>query len=133
MPPSVRASLWLFLADMAVSFAIIPFDPMQWPPRPATPVLVATILVGLSFFGALAFVALRTYQGRNWARWIQLVLIVLPLPRSIRDAAVHLGDATVFDTIHAALYCTAIIAVALLFTPTSNSWYRHASGRAAAS
>jgi len=133
MPRSVRVSLWLFLGSVAVSFAVIPFDPGPWPPRPEIPVLIATILVGAVVFGGIASVAFRSYQGRNWARWVQLALTVAAFPAAIRDALSHLGDSPVVTTIHAAIFCTTIAAVALLFTPTSSVWYRRGSGSSPAS
>jgi hypothetical protein len=133
MPRSVRLSLWLFLGGVALGFAMFPFDPRQWPPRPEAPVLIIAIFLGAALFGALAFVALRTYQGRNWARWVQLVLTVAALPGAIRDAIAHLGGAPVITTIYAAIFCAEIVAVALLFTRTSSLWYRHASAGSPAS
>jgi len=42
MPRSVHLSLWLFLGGVALGFAMIPFDPRPWPPRPEVQ-LVLTI------------------------------------------------------------------------------------------
>jgi hypothetical protein len=127
MPRSVRLSLWLFLGGVALGFAMIPFDPRPWPPRPEAPVFITAIFLGAALFGALAFVALRTYQGRDWARWVQLVLAVVALPGAIRDAVAHLAGAPVITTIYAAIFCAEIVAVALLFTRAASLWYRHAS------
>jgi hypothetical protein len=133
MPNSVRLSLWLFLAGVAVSFAMIPFDPGPWPPRPEIPVLIPAVLLGAVVFGGMAFVALRTYQGRNWARWVQVILTVAALPAATRDTAAHLGASPAVTTIHAAIFCTTIVAAVLLFTPTSNLWYRRAPSSSPAS
>jgi hypothetical protein len=133
MPRSVRLSLWLFLGGVAVGFAMIPFDPRPWPPRPEAPVFITAVFLGAALFGALAFVAVRTYQGRNWARWVQLVLAIAALPGAIRDALAHLGGAPLSTTIYAAIFCAESVAVALLFTRSSSLWYRHASAGSPAS
>ena len=133
MPRTVRVSLWLLLAGVAAGFALAPFEPTPWPATPPMPVLIATIVLGAALFGALAFVALRTYQGRNWARWLQLALLAVVLPGAVRHLLEELGSAPAVTLIHAAILCAQIASVALLFTPTSNSWYRDASRKSPAS
>ena len=133
MPRTVRVSLWLLLAGIAAGFALAPFEPTPWPATPPMPVLIATIVLGAALLGALAFVALRTYQGRNWARWLQLALLVVVLPGAARHLLDDLGSAPAVTSIHAAILCAQIASVALLFTPTSNSWYRDASRKSPAS
>jgi len=133
MPASVRTSLRLFLLGLAVSIAIIPFDRRPWPPMPPAAAVVIAVISGVVIFGLLAFVLVRTYQGRNWARWVLLVLLLLAVPGTLRDAAGYFRGASVVTIVHASIFCLNVAAVALLFTRTSNLWYRNAPHKSPAS
>lgn len=128
MPRAVLISMWLFLGGIAAGFVLNRFEPTtRWPNTPSVPVLIAAIVLAVAAVCALAFIALRTYQGRNWARWTQLFLLVVGLPEAIWQLLGQVAVAPIMTSFEAVVLCSQIVAVAFLFTPTSNLWYRRAN------
>jgi hypothetical protein len=127
MPRVVRASLWLLIAGYLVGLAVTPFDPRPRPRIPDTTTLITAIVLGIAIVWLIVFFALRTYQGRNWARWVQLTTLVAATPSFIRDTSAQFGIAPAVGSIHVLLFITGAVSVALLFTPTANLWYRQLS------
>jgi hypothetical protein len=109
-PASVVSAIVL----VATSFALGPISVLATAPQTFTTAI--GLLVAL-FSLALAFAILRAlYVGRNWVRWICLVLVaatVAYLPWS-------LANASSLDLSQTALQAVAAI---LLLLPASNRWY----------
>jgi hypothetical protein len=127
MPRPVRASLWLLIGGYLVGLAIASFDAGQWARTPDRQTLITAIIVGIAIVWLIVFVALRTYQGRNWARWVQLITQVAAFPSFIREIGALFGIAPVVSSVYALLFATQAVSVALLFTPTASLWYRQLS------
>jgi hypothetical protein len=125
MPRVARVSLWLLIAGYLVELAVTPFDPRPWPTFTDTRALITAIVLGIAIIWVITFIALRTYQGRTWARWVQLITLVGATPSFVREVDAQFGIAPVVCSIHILLFVTGAVSVALLFTPTASVWYRH--------
>lgn len=125
MPRPVRASLWLLVCGYVLGLALSPFDPRPWPRIPDRWTFVVALLLGALILWLIVFIALRTYQGRNWARWVQLVTQVAAIPSFVRDLGLHFGAAPIVSSCYALIFMAEVLAVSLLFTPVANQWYRH--------
>jgi hypothetical protein len=128
MPRAVRASLWLLVGGFAAGLVVAPFDPRPWPKWTAVPDPIAAVVTGFALIGVLVFIALRTYQGNNWARWVQLIGFLAAIPSFLRDAGARFGAAPVVSFIYVVLFASELAGVALLFTPVANRWYRRSLG-----
>ena len=133
MPRAVRGSLWLLIGGYLVGLAVTPFDPRPWPKVPDTSTLVTAIVLGITIVWGIMFITMRTYQGRTWARWVQLIALLAATPSFIRDTGAQFGTAPAVSSIRAVLFVMGAVSVALLFTPTANLWYRQLSTRGATS
>jgi hypothetical protein len=127
MPRLVRTSLWLLIGGFAVGLALTPFDPRPWPALPDRSTLITAIVLGIAILWLLLFIAWQTYQGRNWARWVQLITQVAATPSFVRDLGAHVGTAPIISCIYAVVFITEAAAVLLLFTPPANLWYHQSS------
>ena len=127
MPTIVKVSLWMFLASIAAGPIIGFLNPTPLPSLPpdSGPTLVSAILFFfVPFFCVIGFIAYCTYRRRNWARWVFAAFTAFGAwayqKTLTADFSVHL----LIGVLEAVVLFVQIGAVALLFTPASNQWYR---------
>jgi hypothetical protein len=123
MPKTVRISLWLLVGSVVASPLITIMDPAPLPKLPTATwqiVLMTILSIGLALF-----LAVMTYRGRNWARWVHAFIFVfgsllafLFLAQSQESSTSH-----VISSLDAIVYAAEVISVALLFVRESNAWY----------
>jgi hypothetical protein len=126
-PQSATLGVWLFYASSAVSLLRAPFElNASPPPGQSSPFGLVSAFVGLLF---LALVIDKTARGRNWARMLFATLFLAGLPVMYLVAAqleAQLSGRPVATAL-TVLNCIAqAAAIFLLFTPSSNSWFRDA-------
>ncbi|HKQ30869.1 MAG TPA: hypothetical protein VJS66_06255 [Burkholderiales bacterium] len=74
--------------------------------------------------GAMLMLFYHIGAGRNWARITLLALFVLGLPFAIQPLLQSLASQPVFGALGVVQMAAQITALALLFRPESNAWFR---------
>ena len=86
--------------------------------------MILSLLIVVAFFGLLFFLVMKISAGRNWARIVCLVLVLLGLPFAIsayvQEVRIHL----VSGTLSIIILTLQLIGTFLLFTKQSNLWFR---------
>jgi len=86
--------------------------------------MILSLLIVIAFFGLLFFLVMKISAGRNWARIVCLVLVLLGLPFAIsayvQEVRIHL----VSGTLSIIILILQLIGTFLLFTKQSNLWFR---------
>src|SRR6266550_8806221 len=86
--------------------------------------MILSLLIVIAFFGLLFFLVMKISAGRNWARIVCLVLVLLGLPFAIsayvQEVRIHL----VSGTLSIIILTLQLIGTFLLFTKQSNLWFR---------
>jgi len=86
--------------------------------------MILSLLIVVAFFGLLFFLVMKISAGRNWARIVCLVLVLLGLPFAIsayvQEVRIHL----VSGTLSIIILILQLIGTFLLFTKQSNLWFR---------
>jgi len=85
--------------------------------------LVALVIV-LAFFGLGFLLVWRIAAGKNWARIFLLVLVILGTPLAIPGYRASLRLNVVAGSVSILINILQVIGAYLLFTGTSNSWFR---------
>ncbi|HEY6230004.1 MAG TPA: hypothetical protein VIW64_01960 [Pyrinomonadaceae bacterium] len=85
--------------------------------------LVALVIVVI-FFGLGFLLAWRIAAGKNWARIFLLVLVVVGTPLAIPGYRASLRLSTVAGLFSIFINLLQLITAYLLFTGSSNSWFR---------
>ena len=123
MPRPVRLSLILLLGGYLLGLALSPFDPRPWPKLPDRSTFIIALLLGAALVWLILFIAMRAYQGRNWARWVQLVSQVAAMPSFVTHLGPQMGAAPLVSSLYALIFVAEVVSVALLFTPAASHWY----------
>jgi hypothetical protein len=130
MPASVRTSILLLSGAYIVGMAVALFDRRPLPRFPGDEdhFVFAAALGGsglvVILFGALfLFIVQAVTRARNWARLALAAQLVLGAPY-VFELPGNFAGVAAFPRIDACLWVIQCIGVALLFSPTSNQWYR---------
>lgn len=87
------------------------------------PMLVALIMV-IAFFGLLFFLVMKISAGRNWARILWLILVLLNAPFAIMAYPEAVKRNLITGTLSIIIVLLQLIGTGLLFTKNSNPWFR---------
>jgi hypothetical protein len=76
----------------------------------------------------LGFMALQIYllgAGKNWARWLFVILFAIGIPSSANQLITSFANAPLSSSIGVIQALAQIYACVLLFTPTSRAWFKN--------
>jgi O-antigen/teichoic acid export membrane protein len=130
MPKAVRISAWLLCVTYVAGFAVAFFSAGPLPRFPGDSdhyVWVSAVaggaILALLVAGTFLFILQAMTRGKNWARFVLLVLLALQAFYVWRLPGNFAG---ISGTPHwdAAVWSVQSVAVLLLFVPTSNRWFR---------
>lgn len=125
MPKNVRRYAWLTVVAFLIGLVgTPPVWVASWTPRPVVTQLVVLVVATLSFLAInLPFFWLAVWRGKNWARWVLLLLFVASVPFVFVHWQGMLYPAAGFAV---ALLSTLVQALALyfLFTGDARPWFR---------
>ena len=85
--------------------------------------LVAILLLAV-FLGVCFFFVSKIAAGRNWARIILLVLIIIQLPFTILGSIAEIRTNLLHGSISIIMVILQLLGTYLLFTKNSNLWFR---------
>jgi len=85
--------------------------------------LVAIFLL-IAFFGICFFLVSKIAAGRNWARIVFIVLVLIGLPFAILGYIQELRTSLLSGSISIIIAILQLIGTYLLFTKNSNAWFR---------
>ena len=88
------------------------------------PMLVALIIV-VAFFSLLFFLVMKISAGRNWARILWLILVLLNVPFAILAYPDAVRRNVISGTVSIIIVILQLIGTCLLFTKNSNLWFRN--------
>jgi len=93
----------------------------------AVPPMISKNIVyafGLAGVCINAFFVYKIFKGRNWARIIYLVFYVLGIWFAVHGFTELFGRSPAWAVLGLIAYAAHIIALVLLFTRSSNAWFR---------
>ncbi len=109
MPRPVRVSLWLLVCGYVLGLALVAVrTPGPGPESRTSGRLSWRWSWAPAAIWLLVFIALRTYQGRNWARWIQLVTQVAAIPSFVRISGCTFGAAPIVSSCYALIFVAEV-------------------------
>ena len=85
--------------------------------------LVAILLL-IAFFGICFFFVSKIAAGRNWARIVFLVLVLIGLPFAVLGYIQELRTSLLGGSISIIMAILQVLGTYLLFTKNSNLWFR---------
>jgi len=116
----VRAVQFLFAAIMIGLITAI----LNLAQRISGAPMIFALLIVIGFFG-LCYLLIRIISaGRNWARILLLVLVLLNLPFAVLSDIAVLRQSILLGTLSIIIIILQIIGTYLLFTKNSNLWFR---------
>ena len=116
----VRAVQFLFAAIMIGLITAI----LNLAQRISGAPMIFALLIVIGFFG-LCYVLIRTISaGRNWARIVLLVLVLINLPFAVLSDIAALRQSILLGTLSIIIIILQLIGTYLLFTKNSNLWFR---------
>ena len=86
--------------------------------------MIFALLIVIAFFGLCYFLIRTISAGRDWARIILLVLVLLNLPFAILSDIAALRQSILLGTLSIIIIILQLIGTYLLFTKNSNLWFR---------
>lgn len=82
------------------------------------------LLILIAFLGVLFFFVSRIAAGRNWARIVLLVLLVLQLPFTVLGSIAEVRANPMHGAVTIVIAVLQLLGAVLLFTKNSNRWFR---------
>ncbi len=86
--------------------------------------LVLSIVFLIIFFGICFFFVSKIAAGRNWARIVFLVLLIIGLPLATPTYIAELRTNLPYGLVSIVVAIIQVLALVLLFAKTSNPWFR---------
>jgi len=86
--------------------------------------MIFALLIVIGFFGLCYFLIRTISAGRDWARIVLLVLVLLNLPFAILSDIAALRQSILLGTLSIIIIILQLIGTYLLFTKNSNLWFR---------
>ena len=86
--------------------------------------LILAILIVSAFFGVFLFLVSRIWAGRNWARIVFLILVLIGLPFAIPNYIAELRKNVLSGSVSMLIVILQLLGTYLLFTKNSNTWFR---------
>lgn len=91
---------------------------------------VSTVIRDTAYVGGVlavcinAFFVYKIFRGRNWARIVYLVFFLLGIAVSIHHFTAFFGRSPTLAVVSLVSRVAEIVALVLLFTRASNTWFR---------
>lgn len=127
-PKSVRWAVWLAVASVAIglinTIRLYPSSSATISPT----ILVLAAVISTAFWAGLVYLFAT---GRNWARWIFVVIAFLAIPGALVSLSVYPLTDLPTAAISLSQQTANLIAAILLLLPVSTQWYRSAPTHAA--
>ena len=120
-PREVAMAIRLILLSLALGLLVSATQAAQ---RVSGVPLVLTLVIVVVFYGVLALFVSRISAGRNWARIIFLVLVVIGLPFAVPTYIGQLRQNLLLGVVGIVILILQVVGTYLLFTKNSNAWFR---------
>jgi hypothetical protein len=120
-PLAVTRAVQLFSASFIIGAIRSVFDLAH---KLSGVAFVLSLFFALLFFGILFFFVAMIAAGKNWARIVALIMIILGLILGIPMYLAELRVNLLHGSISIAVAILQLIALALLFTKTANQWFK---------
>jgi hypothetical protein len=88
--------------------------------------LRSNVVLTLVYIGLVLLIAKFVRDGRNWARWLFVFVALLVAGDVLRVAGFFTGENLLFRALSGLTGLAAVAAIVLLFSPTSNAYFRPA-------
>ena len=121
-PITVTRAVQLFYASFAIGLIQTIFDLAH---KLSGFTFFLAIIFALIFIGILCFFVSKIAARRNWARIVFLILLIIGLPLSIPRYLAELKATPTHGYVSILLAVLQVIAIVLLFTRSSNQWFRN--------
>jgi FtsH-binding integral membrane protein len=86
--------------------------------------MLVVLIIVIAFFGLLFFLVMKISAGRNWARIIWLILVLVNAPFAILAYPEAVRRNVISGTLSIIIVILHLIGTYLLFTKNSNLWFR---------
>jgi hypothetical protein len=127
-PAVIRYGAWLLWAETLIGLPGFISAILKPPPEVATGITHIVFIVTMTItFGILMLFTWFTWmawKGRNWARIVHLVFMLLGLAFAYWAVRLMFGKSTYDGVVSVLQNVMYAVGVALLFTPAANRWYR---------
>lgn len=120
-PREVAMAIRLILLSLALGLLVSATQAAQ---RVSGVPLVLTLVIVVVFYGVLVLFVSRISAGRNWARIIFLVLVVIGLPFAVPTYIGQLRQNVLLGVVGIVILILQVVGTYLLFTKNSNAWFR---------
>jgi hypothetical protein len=120
-PQSVTRAVQLFSASLAIGGIRSVFDLTQ---RVSGVYFFIALLILVLFLGIFFFFVNKVAAGKNWARILLLILLVIGLPFAIPGYVFELKTSLPRGSLSVLVAILQIVGMCLLFTKNSNGWFR---------
>jgi hypothetical protein len=121
-PKEATFAIQLLYASLAIGLIRAVFGLTQ---RTSGAALVLAALIVVSVFALAFFLIWKISTGRNWARIILLVLVLINLPFAVRANISELKLSVLSGTFSILIEVILWIGTYLLFTKNTNLWFRN--------
>jgi hypothetical protein len=121
-PKETTSSIQFLYASLAIGLMRAVFLLTQ---RASGAALILTALIVISVFALGFFLVWKISAGRNWARMILLVLVLINLPFAVRANVSELNRSVLSGVFSFLIEVILWIGTYLLFTKNSNLWFRN--------
>ena len=120
-PPRVTTAVQVLIASLVLGVLTAAFNVVRV--ASGKTMLVALVIV-LAFFGLGFLLVWRIAAGKNWARIFLLVLVIIGTPLAIPGYRASLRLNVLAGSVSILINILQLIGAYLLFTGSSNSWFR---------
>ena len=120
-PPVVSRAIQFLITSLIIGLLTSMF---RLPQKVSGTALVLAALMVAAFFGLVFLLVNRIYVGRNWARILWLVLILIGLPFAIPGNLQEVRRSVVTGCLSIIITLFQVAGTFLLFTGKSNAWFR---------
>ena len=121
-PKETTSAIQFLYASLAIGLMRAVFLLTQ---RASGAALILAALIVISVFALGFFLVWKISAGRNWARMILLVLVLINLPFAVRANVSELNRSVLSGVFSFLIEIILWIGTYLLFTKNSNLWFRN--------
>ena len=120
-PKETTFAIQFIYASLAIGMLRAVFGLTQ---RASGAALILAALIVISFFALGFFLVWKISSRRNWARIILLILVLINLPFAVLANVSELKQSILSGTLSVLIELILWVGTCLLFTKTSNLWFR---------
>jgi len=132
-PPSVILAVRLLWGGFGLSVVVSLYGMFSLPDNAPRFLVAVMMLIGMAIGGAIAYgLFTAAWRGKAWARWAIAVFVAFEIAMDIYVyATLPSGVVVAWQNSTASFIRMAVYvaAIALLFSPTANAWYREMKRR----